>query len=133
MRNLITTQIVLIALAAVGFLAQAQVSSLAAIYGGGIVVVNGWLLYRRVARAMSMRLPDPRADVFSLYLGFVERLVFTLVALALGMRWLGLPPFPLLVGFVLGYLGNPLSRVLPDRVAARGYSDRPLQPKNYSE
>ncbi len=119
MRYIVIAQVLLAGTTAALFLIQGIGESLAGLYGGGIAVGNGLLLARRAARAASDLHPDPGSDVRSMYAGAIERLVFTLVALGLGMGWLRLDPVPMLVGFAVVQLGYPLG----NRIAA--WSARP--------
>jgi len=111
MRNILYAQLILVPLVAgVALLAYGQRPALAALYGGGIAVVNTLLMLRRIVNATRTLDKDPKADVRSLYAGALERFVFTLVAMAAGMGWLMLHPLALLAGFGLAHLAYPLNR-----------------------
>ena len=116
MRNILIAQLILILLVAGLFFTQSNEQALAALYGGGIAFGNSLLIARRVLRANRVLAKDPKTDVFSIYIGAVERFVFTLGAMAAGMGWLALDPKALLAGFGLAYLAHPLSRLLPSPV-----------------
>jgi ATP synthase protein I len=90
----------------------------AAVFGGAIAVMNTLLLGRRVRRAAQATSQDHSRGVFALYLGAVERFVFTLAAFAVGMGLLHLPPEPLLGTFAAAQLGY--------WVAARGSGSKPV-------
>lgn len=111
MRNILIAQLILIFVVAGLFLAQSAEQSLAALYGGGIAFVNSLLIARRISKANRALAKDPKTDVYSLYLGAVERFVFTLVAMAAGMGWLKLDPMALLIGFGVAYFGHSLGRM----------------------
>ncbi len=113
MRNVLIAQLILISIVAGLFLMKGSEQAVAALYGGAIAFVNSLLIARRISRANRVLDKDPKADVFSLYIGAVERFVVTLVAMAIGMGWLKLDPMALLVGFGAAYFGHPLSRMLP--------------------
>ena len=113
MRNILIAQLILTPAVAAVFLLKGEAQALAALYGGGISIVNSLLLIRRVVHANEAMSRDPTQDVRSMYFGAMERFAFTLGALALGLGWLKLDPIALLVGFALAYLGHPLSRLLP--------------------
>ncbi len=106
MRSVLITQLIVSAIVgAAAFAVAGQPAARAAVYGGGIAVVNSVLMRRRVQRAGAAAEQTPARSSLTLYLGAVERFVFTLVAFALGMGWLGLAPAPLLVTFALAQLG----------------------------
>ena len=113
MRNILIAQLILTPVVAAVFLFMGKAQALAALYGGGISIVNSLLMARRILRANEVLSRDPVRDVRSMYLGAMERFAVTLGALALGMGWLRLEPVALLVGFASAYLGHPLSRLLP--------------------
>lgn len=104
--------ILILALAGVSFLVYGKSPALAALYGGGIALINSLLMIRRVSKANKVLSKDPRSDVVSLYLGALERFVFTFAAMALGMGWLGINPLALLAGFALAHFAYPLSKGL---------------------
>ena len=60
-------------------------AAIAAVYGGGIALVNAFLAWRRIAKAQKMLVQDGKAIVRSFYIGAIERFVFALVAMAAGV------------------------------------------------
>lgn len=82
---------------------------LAALYGGGIALVDSLLLAWRTRRAAERASAgEGQLQVISLLGGAVERFVFTLAAFGLGMAVLELDPVALIAGFAcaeMGYLG----------------------------
>jgi ATP synthase protein I len=109
-RNIVIAQLILVPLVAALSLWVDVQAALAALYGGGIALGNTLLSARRVARAARVLDRDPGADVRSLYFGAVERFVFVLLTMALGMGWLRLSPPMLLLGFALAHLAYPVAR-----------------------
>lgn len=82
----------------------------AAVYGGGIALVNALLLARRTVQAASTVGADARWSGVGLMAGFVERVVFTLVAFGLGIGLWHLDPPSLIAGFAAPQLGFVLAR-----------------------
>jgi len=90
----------------------------AALFGGGIALVNTLLLGLRVQRAGKAAEASAARGTLTLYFGAVERFVFTLAGFGLGMGVLHLPPLPLLLAFAAAQAGY--------LIAARGASDSPV-------
>src|SRR5699024_6703327 len=59
--------------------------ALAALYGGGIAIVNTLLLARRTSRAAVLAEGNLKWSALTLYAGMLERLIFTGVAFAVGL------------------------------------------------
>ncbi len=115
MRNILYAQLILVPLVAgAALLTYGQRPAIAALYGGGIAVINSLLMIRRIVKATRTLNKDPSADVRSLYAGALERFVFTLTAMAAGMGWLMLDPLALLVGFALAHLAYPMGKRMAD-------------------
>lgn len=76
----------------------------AALYGGGVAVLNTWWLTRGVSSAGVLAENDPKQGVYMLYFGAVQRFVFVLVALGVGLAALKLRPEPLLITFGVAQL-----------------------------
>ncbi len=76
-------------------------AALAAGYGGVIALINAWLMIRRLTRASQLANADPTSGTFTLYFGAVERFVFVLVSMGIGLGYLKLDPLPLLASFTL--------------------------------
>ena len=105
MRHLLIFQGVLVAAAAVGcYYLQGTGAALAALYGGGIAVVNTLLLLWHQRRAERLAGDDAGRNMRILYRCAFERFASTVVLLALGLIWLRLPGPALLGGFVAGQL-----------------------------
>jgi ATP synthase protein I len=106
MRKLLLTQLLLVALVAVGsYLQFGQPAAQAALFGGCIALVNTLLLAWRVRNAGHRAEQSSSRGALTLYLGAVERFVFTLLAFIAGMGMLKLPPLPMLVAFAAAQLG----------------------------
>ncbi|MCB1875457.1 MAG: ATP synthase subunit I [Chromatiales bacterium] len=110
MRTLLLTQTLLIALVVVAYLlVRGSAPALAAVYGGGIALINSLLLSWRVARGGGTEKRDEKMVVLSLYFGAVERFVFTLVAMGVGMGYLNLDPPAMLIAFAVAQVGFAIS------------------------
>lgn len=79
--------------------------AMAALYGGGITVLNTWWLGRRVQRAGEIAREQPQRGQLSLYAGAVQRFVVTLILLGIGLGWFKLAPIPLILAFAVSQLG----------------------------
>ncbi len=99
MRSLFIIQALLVAAVAGYFAIDDTGAAGAALYGGAIALSNSMLLAWRVARATANLKRDAKRDVASLYLGAVQRFLFTLVAMVVGMGFLKLDPIALLIAF----------------------------------
>ncbi len=101
-RNLIAIQAILVAIcAAIIWLLRGDAFAIAAAYGGLIAIASTWLLSSRVERAGELAKKSAKWSVYHLLFGAIQRFVFVLVGLALGM-WqgaLGLEPVPILITF----------------------------------
>lgn len=106
MRKILTIQVFLVLfVAALGAWFVDSDTGQAALYGGGIALVNTLLLGFRVQRASANAQHSANQGTFTLYIGAVERFVFTLLAFVLGMGWLKLQAVPLLAAFAIAQLG----------------------------
>ncbi len=109
LRRLLAAQGALAALVACGFALQGWASALAALYGGGIALLNGLLLGWRVRRANSDLRQSAQANMFSMYLGALERFAVALIGMGVGMGVLHLAPVALLVAFAVAHVGYPIA------------------------
>ena len=83
---------------------------LATLFGGAIAIANTFLLSRRLDAASSLAVDNQNAGVLTLYLGVIQRFVFTLVMFGIGIKVLGLvPPFAIIGGFAVAQLGFMIS------------------------
>ena len=76
-------------------------AALAAAYGGAMALINAWLMIRRLTRASQLAESNPLSGTYNLYFGAVERFVFVLVGMGVGLGVLRLDPLPLLASFAL--------------------------------
>ncbi len=88
---------------------KGDTAALAALYGGAVALLNTLMLSRRLVRAGELAKTDPQRGVYSLYFGAVQRFVFVLAALAVGLGLLKLDPLPLLASFALAQLAYLVS------------------------
>jgi ATP synthase protein I len=99
LRNIIIIQLILTAAVALGALAwRGQESALAAAYGGGIVLLNSFLLARRVRRAGEL---EGSSVAASMYAGAAQRFIIAAAAFGLGMGVLRLEPVPMIAAFAV--------------------------------
>jgi|GEM_PF-459367 len=99
-------QALLVSLCMLGFgLRMGEMALWSAAYGGAVAMVTSWLLGRGVNTASELAKTDPTRGVYTLYFGAVQRFVFVLVALGVGLGFLRLQPIPLLVSFGVAQLG----------------------------
>ncbi|MDH5648264.1 MAG: ATP synthase subunit I [Gammaproteobacteria bacterium] len=83
------------------------------IYGGSVTLAGTWWMGRRVAQAAELARDNSAGSALAVYGGAIQRFIFVLVALAIGMGALKLAPLPLLAGFVIsqaGYLAAVFSK-----------------------
>jgi ATP synthase protein I len=81
-----------------------QHAAIAALYGGAIATANTWLLTQRIARAGELAKRNVKYSIYSLYFGAVQRFIFVLVCLGVGLGGIGLDPVPLLLTFGIAQL-----------------------------
>lgn len=99
--------IVLATLIAVFYLQTRGLSS--ALYGGAVAFVNTLWLNRRVEHAGKLAEVDAKHGAYALYFNAVQRFVFVLVMLGLGLGWLKLEAVPLLATFGIAQLAYLIS------------------------
>lgn len=109
-RKLILLQVgVSVVIAVAFFMAMGQGEALAAFYGGVISIVIAFLLGRGVVRAAEAARQDHKKSMLILYVGALQRFILVLVLFGIGLKGLGLPFIPMIVGFAgaqLAYLIN---------------------------
>ena len=86
---------------------------IAAIYGGGIALINTLWLGRKVELAGEMAEEDVTRGIYAIYFNAVQRFVFVLVALGVGLQALQLTPQPLLLTFGLAQIAYFFGRRQP--------------------
>lgn len=84
---------------AVALYYQGQAGALAALFGGAVAIGNTLLLTRRVRRAGELAADDPKRSMYSLYFGVIQRFVFVVAMLGIGLGGLRLEPVALLATF----------------------------------
>ncbi|MEZ5536767.1 MAG: ATP synthase subunit I [Thiolinea sp.] len=110
MRNLLIIQfLIVLAGAIVSWLYQGDEALLPALYGGAVALANTMLLSGRIKKADEIAKTSPQQSVNSLYLGVVQRFVFVLVALGVGLGVLKFLPMPLLGTFMVAQLAYVLA------------------------
>ncbi len=84
---------------------QGPLAAQSALYGGSIVMLNVWMMNRRVQAAIELAKVAPGTEVRILYLAAIQRFILTLILLGLGMGGLQLPPLPMVVSFAIAQFG----------------------------
>jgi ATP synthase protein I len=116
LRKTLIVQLLLVTAAGIGaYLAYGSAAAVGTLYGGAVAVVVAVLLAWRVQRAGEIGGSDAQRGTVQLYLGAVERFVFVLLAIGLGIAVLKLAPLPMIAGFAVAQLGY-LTK-LPTRLA----------------
>ncbi len=87
--------------------------SLSALYGGAIALINTLWLGRKVELAGEMAEEDLQRGIYAIYFNAVQRFVFVLVALGVGLQALKLVPQPLLLTFGVAQLAYFFGRREP--------------------
>lgn len=77
----------------------------AALYGGGIAIVNTMLLAWGVSNSNQYSDQNIKASVIPLYISAALRFFFTLIAMAVGMGYFKIHPIFMLIVFGLAYIG----------------------------
>lgn len=99
-------QALLAAVTASVFLAvSGSADAIAALYGGAITLTGSWWLSRRLHRAGDLAKDNPGAGAIALYGGAIERFVYAVVALVIGLVVLKLSALPMMTAFAVTYLG----------------------------
>ena len=93
--------ILLLAVAAGFWLVMGWKAGIALIYGGGVVVANGWLQRWQQQRAARIAGNDPAKNLRYLYRCAAERFIATVALFAAGLGLMALPPLPLLGGYII--------------------------------
>ncbi len=75
-----------------------------ALYGGGVALLNTLWLNRGVIQAGETAKKNPKLSTYVLYFGAMQRFVFVLVTLAIGLAAFKLMPEPLLLTFGVAQL-----------------------------
>jgi len=109
MRSLLIIQFLIILAAAVtSWFYQGETAVLPALYGGAVALANTMMLSGRLRKAGEIAKDSPQQSVNSIYFGVVQRFVFVLVALGVGLGALKLLPLPLLGTFMVAQLAYVL-------------------------
>lgn len=103
---LIAQAVLMLITAAVIFLVMGGSAAFSAIYGSLITLVGtGWMGHRVDQAGTFAEQDNSAGSALALYGGAVQRFLFVLAALAVGMGLLKLSPLPLLAGFAITQLG----------------------------
>ncbi|MGF1546957.1 MAG: ATP synthase subunit I [Thiotrichales bacterium] len=108
--RLFLTQFILVALVVgvSGYYHQLD-GVLAGLYGGAVALINSYWLNRRIVQAGVLAKDDPKQGVYALYFGAMQRFVFALVMLGVGLGALHLDAIPLLASFAVAQLAYLIS------------------------
>lgn len=105
MRSLLIIQFIIVLTgAAVGWSYLGDEALLPAFYGGAVALANTMLLSDRIRKLDELSKTSPQTGVMSLMFGVLQRFVFVLVALGIGLGVLKLLPMPLLGTFMAAQL-----------------------------
>ena len=108
---LIELLLVLVTAAVFWWTSQSQLNGLAALYGGGIVLlitaVSAWRLGRIKA--------DSHSGIVHVYLNTMERFSIVVVMVLVGLRGLDLPGSAMITGLAITLLGYWIIGLFPDR------------------
>ena len=100
MKRLLLIQVALVLVALLGaYYRYEAAGAVAALYEGGIALINTLWLGRKVELAGEMAEDDLKRGIYAIYFNAVQRFVFVLVALGVGLQALQLTPQPLLLTF----------------------------------
>ncbi len=99
-----------VAVAAVYFATRGSWPAVAALFGGGIALLNSFISANRLERASRLG-GDAQRSMMELYIGAVARFVATPVLVAVGIVVLHLDPVAIIVGFAVAQLGYFFNRV----------------------
>jgi len=102
---LIQATLVLVA-SAIAYYYQGMSGLFAGLYGGAVALLSTLILLRRVTQAGRMAGTGSRHGMGLLYFGVIQRYVFVLVALAIGLGVISLNAKPLLASFGLAQLAH---------------------------
>lgn len=105
--RLLLIQASLVLFATIGFFYHFGAEAVTAtLFGGVIAMTNTVLLSRRLDAASDLAVNNQNAGVLTLYLGVIQRFVFTLVMFGIGFKVLGLtPPIAMIGGYAVAQLG----------------------------
>ncbi len=87
-----------------GWYAYGMAGGISSLYGGAVALVNTLWLGRKVEVAGEMAEEDLTRGVYAIYFNAVQRFVFVLVALGVGLQALELTPQSLLLTFGIAQL-----------------------------
>lgn len=105
MRTLLIIQLVIVLLGVVVSVQYfGQDAMLPALYGGAVALANTLLLSERIKKFDELAKTSPQTSVLTLMLGVVQRFVFVLIALGVGLGALKLLPLPVLGTFMAAQL-----------------------------
>lgn len=105
MRSLLIIQLVIVLLGVVVSVQYfGQDAMLPALYGGAVALANTLLLSERIKKFDELAKTSPQTGVLTLMLGVVQRFVFVLIALGVGLGALKLLPLPVLGTFMAAQL-----------------------------
>ena len=78
---------------------------LATALGGGLAILNTVLARRSIIRASKLAYTQPDVGMLPVFSGLLQRIFVFAAGFAGGVMLLGLPPLPVIAGFVLVQLG----------------------------
>ena len=105
-KRVVTTQLgLLLVTFLVASLGFSTGHGLAAALGGGLAILNTVLARRSIIRASKLAYTQPDVGMLPVFSGLLQRIFVFAAGFAGGVLLLGLPPLPVIAGFVLVQLG----------------------------
>lgn len=105
--RLLVIQVVLVSMVLAGaFYYQGMSGLIAGVYGGAVALFSTLILSRRIDRAGRAASSGSRYGMALLYMGVIQRYVFVLLALAIGLGVVKLNAKPLLAAFGIAQLAH---------------------------
>ena len=105
-KQVVTTQLgLLLVTFAVASLAFGVGHGLATALGGGLAILNTVLARRSIIRASKLAYTRPDVGMLPVFSGLLQRIFVFAAGFVGGVLLLGLPPLPVIAGFVLAQLG----------------------------
>ena len=93
----------------VSYYYMSEFDALSAAYGGGIALFSSLILFRRATQAMKIAGKGSQHTMALLYIGVVQRYVFVLLGLGVGLALLKLNAKPMLAVFGIAQLAYFMS------------------------
>ncbi|MCK5698156.1 MAG: ATP synthase subunit I [Gammaproteobacteria bacterium] len=110
-RLLIVQMLLTVMIAFLSFIFGNINTMLATLYGGSITLVATLLMAWRISRAGEVAYNDKQQGYIEIYIGAMQKFILISVLMAIGMGYLKLPPFAILMGFAITQLSFIANKV----------------------